>query len=336
MSTKSFTVVSTFAGCGGSSLGYELAGGRVLLACEWDNHAVETYRANHPHTDVFHGDICNLSVDEVLRRTCLKPGELDIFDGSPPCQGFSTFGKRDITDPRNQLFREYCRFLNGLKPKCFVMENVSGMVKGKMKTAFAEILRTLKACGYRVKARLLNTQFFNVPQARPRLIFIGVREDLNIDPSHPRPISAPLSARAALIGVKNDPAEVEMLLAAGKRYATYKHWDLIPPGKTLQDVTNGNSGFSCRKFHPDRPAPTVVKNDGNIGMHGALHWSERRRFTRTEFARFASFPDTYQWPGDWGDAVQRIGNCVPPNFMRAIAEHIRDNILAHVHESLGA
>lgn len=327
---RQFTVVSTFAGCGGSSLGYELAGGRVLLACEWDEHAVQTYRANHPTTDVFHGDIAKLSVEEVLKRTGLKPGELDIFDGSPPCQGFSTAGHRDLADPRNQLFREYCRLLKGLKPKAFVMENVAGMVKGKMKATFVEILRTLKSCGYRVKVRLLNTRYFNVPQSRPRLIFIGVREDLDIEPSHPLPTSTPISARLAIIDVPNDPKEVQMLLDAAKKYAAYKQWDFVPPGKDLTDVTGGTSGFSCRKFHPDKPTPTITKTDGYLTMQGALHWSERRRFTRHEFARFASFPDTYIWPGEWGECVQRIGNTVPPNFMKAIASHIRDTILSKV------
>lgn len=333
--SQPFTVVSTFAGCGGSSLGYELAGGRVLLACEWDDHAVLTYRANYPHTDVFHGDIAKLSVDEVLRRTGLKPGELDIFDGSPPCQGFSTCGNRDIADPRNQLFREYCRLLKGLQPKCFVMENVSGMVRGKMKAIFAEILRSLKGCGYKVKARLLNAMYYGVPQARQRLIFVGVREDLNIEPSFPLPTSSPMSARRALIGVNNDPAELEMLLVAGRKYVAYKHWEVIPPGSNLAKSTGKSSGFSCGKLHPDRPAPTVTKNNGHVTMHGFMHWSEKRRFTRAEFARFASFPDTYQWPGKWGEAVQRIGNCVPPNFMKAIAEHIRNNILTHINKPVG-
>ena len=79
----SFTVVSTFSGCGGSSLGYKLAGGKVLLAADFDKHAVNTYKANFPTTPLFHGDITNLSVDKILEITGLKEGELDIFDGSP-------------------------------------------------------------------------------------------------------------------------------------------------------------------------------------------------------------------------------------------------------------
>ncbi|TXH14447.1 MAG: DNA cytosine methyltransferase [Hyphomicrobiaceae bacterium] len=181
----SFTVVSTFSGCGGSCLGYKMAGGKLLLAVEWDDNAVETYRANFPDVPIFHGDIAKLSVERVFELTGLKEGELDLFDGSPPCQGFSTAGKREFNDSRNQLFKEYVRLLSGLRPKTFVMENVSGMVKGQMKLMFAEILRELKSAGYKVSAKLLNAMHYGVPQSRERMIFVGVREDLGIVPSHP-------------------------------------------------------------------------------------------------------------------------------------------------------
>ncbi len=172
------TVVSLFAGCGGSSLGYSMAGYRELLAVEWDDHAVETFRLNFPDVPVYHGDIGKLSVEECLRLAGVTPGELDVLDGSPPCQGFSTAGRRRMDDGRNQLFKEYVRLLRGLRPKVLVMENVSGMVKGKMKLIFVEILRELKASGYHVEARLMNAMYFGVPQSRERMIFIGVREDL--------------------------------------------------------------------------------------------------------------------------------------------------------------
>jgi len=172
------TVVSLFAGCGGSSLGYSMAGFRELLAVEWDDHAVQTFKLNFQDVPVWHGDIADLSVEECLRITGLQPGELDVLDGSPPCQGFSTAGKRKIDDGRNQLFQEYVRLLRGLEPKILVMENVSGMVKGKMKLIFADIMRELKASGYHVSARLINAMYFGVRQSRERIIFVGVREDL--------------------------------------------------------------------------------------------------------------------------------------------------------------
>ena len=181
------TVVSTFAGCGGSSLGYAIAGYREVLAVEWDKVACETFRANFPEVPVFEGDIAKLTVERALEMTGLKPGELDVLDGSPPCQGFSSAGKRVMDDPRNSLFREYVRLLRGLKPKAFVMENVAGMVKGKMKLVFVDILKELKASGYRVRAKVLNAMWYGVPQSRERMIFIGIREDLNREPVHPDP-----------------------------------------------------------------------------------------------------------------------------------------------------
>lgn len=322
-----FTVVSTFAGGGGSSTGYVWAGGKVLLAVEWDDNAVETYRLNYPDTPIYHGDIVKLSVEEVLERTGLQPGELDIFDGSPPCQGFSTAGQRNFYDARNELFHEYVRLLRGLKPKTFIMENVPGLIKGKMKLVFAQIIRELKASGYRVSCRKLNAMYFGVPQSRERLIFIGVRDDLSIVPSHPAAQTRPIAASDALVGVSVDEDERQMLLSAAGKYRAYKYWGLIEPGRVLADYPGHKNGFSCRKHHPNRPAFTLPKNDGNISMHGSMHWVERRRFTVGEYKRLASFPDSYQFAGRWRDAVARIGNSVLPRFMQAIAEHVYKTIL---------
>ena len=290
------TVISTFAGCGGSSLGYSMAGFRELLAVEWDQNAVDTFRRNFPDVDVYHGDIAALSVEEALRRTGLRPGALDVFDGSPPCQGFSTAGKRMLDDPRNQLFREYVRLLRGLQPKVFVMENVSGMVKGKMKLVFAEILRELKASGYRVSARLLNAMYFNVPQSRERMIFIGVRDDLPAAPSHPRAESAPRCALCSIVGIEDTP-----------------------------------NPYAIRKFNQARrflthhqPSPTLTKSDvpgSDLPFAGDSRIGDRRA------AVIASFPLEFVFTGRWTDAVNRIGNSVPPLLMRAIARHIRAEIL---------
>lgn len=315
-------VISTFAGGGGSSTGYMMAGYRELLAVEWDDNAVQTLRLNYPHLDIYHGDIAKLSVEEVLRRTGLQPGELDVFDGSPPCQGFSTAGKRDFDDDRNQLFREYVRLLRGLRPKVFVMENVSGMVKGKMKLIFAEILRELKASGYKVSARLLNAMYFHVPQSRERMIFIGVREDLGIEPSHPKAESKEISVLTATSGLILDETERQYLLDAGKKHKAYEIWDYIPQGAT------GRFGDHY-KMHPNKAARSLLKSASNVCARSAMHWSEKRRMTTAEYKRCASFPDGYLFTA-WADAVNRIGNSVPPLFMEAIARHIRTQILSRL------
>ena len=290
------TVVSTFAGGGGSLTGYLMAGYRDLLAVEWDDNAVATLRANYPDLDIYHGDIAKLTVDEVLKRTGLEPGQLDILDGSPPCQGFSTAGKRLIDDPRNQLFREYVRLLRGLRPKVFVMENVSGMVKGKMKLVFVDILRELKASGYQVSARLLNAMYFHVPQSRERMIFIGVREDLGIEPTHPGAESKPGCALCAVNGVLDTPNPY-----GARRF-----------------------NQAMRRLEHHKSSPTLTKSE----VPGSdLPWAGDERIGDKRAQVIASFPLAYHFHGIWKDAVNRIGNSVPPLFMEAIARHIRQEIL---------
>jgi len=316
----SFSVISTFSGCGGSSLGYQLAGGKVRLAVEWDNNAVETYRLNFPDTPIYHGDIAKLSVEKCLELAGMQPGELDVFDGSPPCQGFSTAGKRKFDDDRNQLFREYVRLLRGLRPKVFVMENVSGMVKGKMKLIFVECLKELKASGYNVKARLLNAMYYDVPQSRERMIFIGVRNELGIEPSHPRAQTQPKAVESHDDGTRLEGIDLD-------------RWQAIPPGGNYEDLPkhliNGKAKFSNfhRKLSPYRPSFTIGKEEHFLSGR-FYHWAEPRRISDIELKRIGSFPDAYRFAGDSKDIHNRIGNSVPPNLMKAIAGHIRDNVLA--------
>ena len=301
------TVISTFAGCGGSSLGYHMAGFRELLAVEWEQNAADTFRLNFPRVPLYHGDIAKLSVDECLRLAGVKPGELTVFDGSPPCQGFSTSGKREIGDARNQLFREYCRLLEGLRPRAFVMENVSGMVKGDFKLIFAEILRTLKRCGYRVKARLLNAMFYGVPQSRERMIFIGVREDLGIEPSHPAGWSEPVTLRDALAGA--DPSGTPRVSPLRAR-----RW---------ADTAIGGSHverFSLKRLSWNKPSNTILKVSGSGGL---MHPDEPRLLSLDELRRVGSFPSLFALVGKFDDGVNRIGNSVPPLLMRSIAAHVR-------------
>ena len=313
------TVVSTFAGGGGSLTGYLMAGYRDLLAVEWDDNAVATLRANYPDLDIYHGDIAKLTVDEVLKRTGLEPGQLDILDGSPPCQGFSTAGKRIIDDPRNQLFREYVRLLRGLRPKVFVMENVSGMVKGKMKLVFVEILKELKASGYRVSARLLNAMYFHVPQSRERMIFIGVREDLGIEPTHPKAEGLPVTVGDAIRKVDTGVLAPHL---SGKFGELSKR---LVPGQSISDLT-GSYGHGNQRLLSTKPSPTIVKT-AIFGAPKMIHPIEDRGVSIGEVKRLGSFPDGYEMLGGYEDSWQRIGNSVPPLFMEAIARHIRQEIL---------
>jgi DNA (cytosine-5)-methyltransferase 1 len=286
-----------------------MAGYRELLAVEWEQNAADTFRLNFPHVSLYHGDIASLSVDECLKRAGVAPGELDVFDGSPPCQGFSTAGKREVDDPRNQLFREYCRLLSGLRPRAFVMENVSGMVKGGHKAIFAEVLRTLKSCGYKVKARLLNAMFYGVPQSRERLIFVGVRDDIGVEPSHPQGWSVPVIVRDAFVRVSAPDSP-----ALTPRYREY--WNSAPQGGSVGKLR------SVRKLSENHVPGTLLKSEGNGAPY---HYAECRAISTAERKRIGSFPDAFVFT-DFHSATARIGNSVPPLLMRAVASHVRSLI----------
>ena len=320
-SQNKFTVISTFSGCGGSSLGYNLAGGKVLLAVEMDDNAVETYKLNFPDTAIYHGDIHNLTTEKVLKITGLKVGELDILDGSPPCQGFSTAGKREFCDPRNQLYNEYVRLLKGLQPKCFVMENVSGLVKGKMKLIFKDILTELKKAGYNVKVRLMNAKYYNVPQSRQRLIFIGVRNDLNITPSHPKPQTKPITVGEALKDI--EPEFIKYSTNPFIQSVIQK----VKPGDQLSKYHPQGNYFNYMKLSKNKPSPTIIRSG-----FGQMFNEDNRYITINEAKRLASYPEDFKFVGKYEEQWARIGNSVPPNFMKAISSHIYNEILTKIKE----
>lgn len=322
------TVISLFAGCGGSSLGYSMAGYKELLAVEMNDNAITTFKANFPGIPVYHGDIAKLSVQECLDLAQVQPRELSLLDGSPPCQGFSMAGKRKLDDPRNSLFKEYVRLIRGLKPKVFVMENVSGLVKGKMKLVFAEIMKELKASGYNVRCKLLNAKYFQVPQSRQRLIFTGVHRDFFCYPSFPSITSiAFITPRLAFYNCDD------------KNGVVFEEWQkeaarLMKPGnynvinaRNAFLVTRGKTGgamnFKLLSF--DRVSCTLTKEW--IGCSGIGHPSKDRFLSLGEIKRLSSFPDCFILPKDFKKSLALLGNSVPPLFMRAIANHIKKEIL---------
>jgi DNA (cytosine-5)-methyltransferase 1 len=144
-------------------------------------------------------------------------------------------------------------------------------------------------------------------------------------PLHPNPITEPVACGESLNGVTTPEDQMAALFEAGLKYRSFRYWDRIRIGRSETDITG--SGFNCVKFDPRKPARTIRRNDGNLGMHGAMRWDQRRRFSLPEFKRFGSFPDGFQFPGKFEDGIKQIGNCVPPLFMMAIARHIRQQIL---------
>lgn len=287
MKWNGLTVATTFAGAGGSSFGYRLAGYRVVWANEFVPMAQQSYRANMRKETVLDGrDIKEIAPKEILDATGLKVGELDIFDGSPPCQAFSTAGKRErgwgtereyehgAKQKNEDLFFEYIRIRDGLQPRAFIAENVSGLIKGSAKGYFIEILRELKR-GYRVEARLLDAQWLGVPQARQRIIFVGVRDDLGLEPAFPTPLPYRYSVRDAIpwIGrathdtggqpqysggdITNRPSVTVMSQAGAHHFK-------------VEETVTQNARYDKRLDVTDTPAMTIRARGGNAGRSNEI------------------------------------------------------------------
>lgn len=322
------TVISTFAGAGGSSLGYKMAGYKELLAVENEKNAIKTFKLNFLNIPIFADDIARLSVRKCLRLAKLKPKELDILDGSPPCQGFSIAGKRDYNDNRNQLFNEFCRLLQGLQPKIFVMENVTGLYHGHMKQVLKEILKELRGSGYKVRVEILNAMYFQVPQKRRRLIFIGIRTDLDIEPSHPRPKYKPITFQEAIKGLQDycDRAiKHEYLFEYAKSHDNHK-W--VTNQKLYKQIKGNLAGaINTNWLWWDMVCGTIMKSE--IASSGIIHPNRKRYLNLSELKRIGSFPDDFQFT-DRKNGNERIGNSVPPMLMYHIAKHIKENILENI------
>lgn len=345
-----FSVASTFSGCGGSSLGYRMAGFRVLWASEFVQAARESYAANmRPGTVLDARDIREVTPEDVLQSCRLEVGQLDLLDGSPPCASFSTAGARqkhwgevkkysDVKQRTDDLFFEFARLVKGIQPKTFVAENVSGLVKGTAKGYFLAILKELKSCGYRVKCRLLDAQWLGVPQMRQRTIFVGVREDLKdvngylIEPAHPKPFSHRYSIRDAVPWISGGGGTQHFHVEAAadmSKYATGREWDVMGEPNELDNVQSDRY-FQLVKPALGKPCPTVTAEGGNACIASVCHPTERRKFSIAELKRVCSFPDDFVLTGSYAQRWERLGRAVPPLMMNAIAETIRDEILAKI------
>lgn len=339
-------VVSTFSGTGGSCLGYRMAGFRVLWANEFIENARECYRLNHPAATIDNRDIRTVEVDDILAAVGMKSGEVDLFDGSPPCDSFSTAGKREkgwgkeksyMSGERHQrtddLTWEWIRILDGLQPRSFVMENVSGLVKGKAKGIFKMMLKDIKACGYRVSCRVLDAKWLGVPQSRQRTIFVGVREDIDAEPCHPPPLPYFYSVRDVFPEAVTVPylttGKQPIRQTADKPCPTVTSFNIGGAGDKV-DVrrfvhdTKGQPQFSVGDF-TDKPCPAILTTAHHYQVHETE--TERRKFTIAELKRICGFPDDFRLVGKYSEQWARLGMCVPPVMMAAIAATVRDRIL---------
>lgn len=358
-SENRFTTISCFAGGGGSSTGYRLAGGNILLINEFVEAAVETYTANFPDTKVLVDDIKKYTAQDFLDMAGVAKGELDILDGSPPCSAFSVAGKREkgwgkeknYSDGKKQvaiedLFYEFIRIAEGVQPKVIVAENVKGITFGEARGKLNAFINAFEEIGYNVTYEVLNGADYGVPQARERTIFVCVREDvadavgmsfLNLHNVFPKPtVEKHISMKEALADIENDEEEVQMLLDFVQGSFQKKFIEPLPfnpPKHTkpsdpqFRDWNPKASCFNMIRPCPDMPSPTLTQQGQKKGMSGVFHPEANRKLTVKECKRLMGFPEDFVLKGDFDAQVERLGRAVAPLMYKAVANSIYDNIL---------
>ena len=328
-------LISLFSGCGGLDLGFERAGFDIPVANEFDKTIWETFKTNHPHTNLIEGDVRQITKKD------MEPfidGEVDGIIGGPPCQSWSEAGAlKGIEDARGQLFFDYIRILKEFKPKFFLAENVSGMLANRHSEAVQNILSMFSEAGYDVSLTLVNAKNYGVAQERKRVFYIGFRSDLHINFIFPkgstedddkkitlRDIIWDLQDTAVPSGPKNrhNPAAINNNEYFTGAYSPIfmsrnrvKSWD-------EQAFTVQASGRQCQ-LHPQ--APKMVKFAENDCRFVEGKEDLYRRMTIREVARVQGFPDDFQFIYDeTNNAYKMIGNAVPVNLAYEIACAIRD------------
>ena len=348
-----FNVISTFAGGGGSSTGYRLAGGKILCINEFVKEARNTYHENYPNTPILPDDIKELEGKDLLEAANVGVGEVDILDGSPPCSAFSMAGavvqgkghsagfgqvKKYSDDKKveniEDLFFEFIRVAKDIQPKVIVGENVSGLLMGEAKNYYYKITAEFGNIGYNVSSMLLDSSHYGVPQTRKRVIFIAVREDvadaigltaLNIAGLFPEKNSEVVTCGNAFTDLEYDNKEIDHLLERfthGRHYETAEKMPLDPK-KVLTGCDYHPKGhhFNMKRISRFKPGPTITASGG------CIHWTELRRLALCETRRIMSLPEDFKLTGKWEQKSERMGRMVPPLMMKAIADSIYKKVL---------
>ena len=356
---KKPTVISLFTGAGGLDLGFHAAGLRTAVAVETDHASCETLRANKRRgfsPEVLESRVEEVSSRDILKAAGLRKGEADVLIGGPPCQPFSKSGywsrgdSGRLNDPRANTLAEYIRVLRDTQPKCFLLENVSGLAyTGKeegLLFLLDEIGRVNATTGskYAVSVAMLNAADFGVPQTRERMILIGSRDGRTFKFPEPRFFDTEEGAllspferyRTAwdAIGGLTAPEDSRETAIQG-RWADLL--PTIPEGGNYLHHTDRGGGYSIfgwrrrywsflLKLSKRRPAWTLTAQPGPA--IGPFHW-KNRRLSRLEMLRIQTFPEGYTITGSLSDAQKQLGNAVPSLLAEVLALEIRRQLLDH-------
>lgn len=340
MDTRS---ISLFSGAMGLDIGLMQAGIDIQIGQDLDDSCVMTMAANgHPSIA---GDIRSISSSMILNKINMKPGEPFLICGGPPCQPFSTAGKRlGINDPRGSLFKDFVRMIDEIRPRFFVMENVKGLMSSTLKDEDGEhpdtkvldiVLEEFSRLNYKTVYGLLDAVNYGVPQFRERLVLIGSRDGENIflpAPTHFRMHQNPayrwVTLGDAIRDLENANAECASFSESRLHFLR-----MVPEGGNWRDLPEdvvqeamggafvsggGKVGF-YRRLSYSQPSPTVVTSPVQKATM-MCHPTKDRPLSVAEYARIQQFPDHWKFMGSTVDKYRQIGNAVPVGLAKAIGE----------------
>lgn len=344
---RTITSLDLFAGAGGLTAGLAQGGDfHAVQAVEWDVAAAATFSANHPGTEVHAG-----AIQDWLAEGAVP--EVDVIVGGPPCQGFSTLGKQDVEDERNDLWHEYARTIVRARPKYFVVENVAAFMKSPQYALFRdETVAGGRLADYAFRADVLNAADYGAPQLRKRAVLIGHHRDLPFPGWPEKNQGDPLTVDETFTQVGDEPSENDLPdrwvtfrgknlpgvfltgeLHLGRDYTQLSkdRFAAIPAGGNRFDLPEhllapcwvkhkSGSGDVMGRLHRDRPAVTIRTEFFKPEKGRYLHPEANRAITHLEAALLQGFPLNYKWVGSKTAIARQIGNAVPLHLGKAIGE----------------
>lgn len=339
----SYTFIDLFSGCGGLSSGLEMAGHQCLLGVDANKEAIASFAANHKTAETYLGDIKKLN--EKKLKELLKGQKVDMVVGGPPCQGFSTVGRGQVEDVRNQLFREFVRIVRLTQPKVILFENVTGLVAKKNKLILKQIFQYFERLGYNMDARVLSAEEFGVPSKRRRAIIMGVKDGECLFPEVTYGARVGKKLKTVSEAFKNLKAtdgkiyNHDVKMAQIKKTEDRKRLECIPEGKGIRYQLDEKqylpkklwygvdwSKLREKRFRQTRlqrlplkdPSPTMLTSRTSY-----YHPKEARYLTPREAAACQSFPNDFIFHGSQTAIFRQIGNAVPPLLAYALGEAVK-------------
>jgi DNA (cytosine-5)-methyltransferase 1 len=330
-------IIDIFCGCGGLSLGLKQTN-EFISVCAIDvwQPALDTIKTNNKTIDTICDNIKNLSNNEIFKIKN-KYGDIELVVGGPPCQGFSLAGKREIEDERNNLWKEFVRFVSIVNPNWFIFENVFGLISmqdSKGEKIINKIISAFENLGYYLSVNSISAKDYNVPQDRKRIIIIGSKK-INISSFKLSPTTKhnPKTVRDSI-------GDLEELESAEKSNKDPYHFSInhhpnhikwlkpVPEGesahnyKHITGMTVKGYSTTYKRIWWDKPSPTITTCFSSISSQNNVHPKNHRALTIREACRLQTFPDDYIFRGTLNEIRTQIGNAVPPELARQIGLQI--------------